>query len=123
MIVSTVPIILPPYSQVEVSSGAFKDWKEFKTWLKDLNAAVKELFGTTLKDTPHMTIITIKSSKEGMAELRHKLYYKDRNGLLEETRTRIVPANTLPLWAKDKLTLSEEVEITEEVEQELNNAF
>lgn len=123
MIVSTVPIILPPYSQVEVSSGAFKDWKEFKTWLKDLNAAVKELFGTTLKDTPYATMITIKSSKEGIAELRHKLYYKENEQWVEEVRTRIVPANTLPSWAKDKLTSSEEVDITEEVEQELDITF
>ena len=120
-IFSTVPVILSPYSQKEGSAVLFSDWNEFETWLKDFDdVAVKERFATTLKDTPHTTMITIKLFKEDMAELRHKLYYKENKQYVVEIRTRIVPANTLPSWARDKMTSSEEVEITEEVEQELD---
>lgn len=99
------------------------NWDAVKTWFKDFVTALKGLFISTLKGVAHAAGAFVKVLKEGFAATMHKLYYKDRNGLLEETRTRIVPANTLPLWARNKLTSSEEVDITEEVEQALDIMF
>ncbi len=122
-ILSTLPIITPPYLQKNISLAVFKDWDEFKTWLKDMDAAVKELFSTTFKGIPHATMITIKSSNQDMAELRHKLYYQEKSNYIEEIRTRFVPQKELPTWARDKLTLSKEIDISEEMAQELDITF
>lgn len=101
----------------------YSDWDAVMNWFKTMDDAVKETFNTIFKGIPHATAITIKSCREDMTVLRHNIYYKEKGQYIKEVRACFVHENVLPVWAKDKLTLKVEVDITEEMVQELNIEF
>lgn len=106
-----------------VTAGAiavFANWDSVKRWLKDFYVALKEVFTTMFKGVATAAAAFTKVLKENMAATVHKLYYKDKGQYIEEVRTRVVPQNALPAWAKKKLDNSygAEVEVTNELSEE-----
>ena len=99
--------------------ATFANWKEIVKWFKDFITALKDLFVTTLKGIAHAAAAFIQVVKEGVAALMHKLYYKEEGQWVEEVRRRVVPENELPAWAKKKLNIQEETDITENLQEEL----
>ena len=111
---------LKTVSRASKPERVFSDWNTLIIWLQDLTSAFKELFATTLKGIPYTTCVFIEKAAKGRAKLIHKLRYKDGDHDVEEVRTGFIAVEELPDRLKAKLDSSEEVEITDEIESELN---
>ena len=99
--------------------ATFANWKQVVKWLKDFVNALIGIFTTVAKGVAHAAGAFIEKVQEGVAAISHKLYYEEEGHYVEEVRVRQLPENELPSWAKRKLNVYQETDITEEVESEL----
>ncbi len=89
-------------------------WDEIVNWLKDLIPKVHKM----LRSITHAAAAFIERVENGLAALRHKLYYKENGQWVEETTTRKIKESEVPASIRRKIGYSEE-EVTEEIEAEL----
>ena len=96
------------------------NWDEVKKWFRDFIKALTGIFVTVAKGVAHAAGAFVEVVKNGFANIMHKLYYQEGNHYVEEIRTRELPENKLPDWARRKISqTSGEVDVTPEMENEL----
>lgn len=98
----------------------FSDWDSMSKWLKDLVIAKNNEY----KEAPHAAkVIGVCSneSDEQIVQVKYKWYYKEEGNWVEETETVTIPADGVPeiILSQIKAANGEEVDITVEVEKEL----
>ena len=98
---------------------AFKYWDEIVDWLKDFVSTLANLFVTVASGIWHAAGVFVKFIKEGLVATQHKLYYKENEQYIERITTRTIPESELPAWVKAKMNNTQETDISDEVEREL----
>lgn len=93
-------------------------WDEIVDWLKKLVNGIKALFSRAVKKVAHAAAGFIQRVENGLAALRHKLYYKEQGQWVEETTTRKIKESEVPARIRRLISRQEE-EITDELEEEL----
>ena len=93
-------------------------WDEIVDWLKKLVREIKAMFSKTMKKIAHAAAGFIQRVENGLAAIRHRLYYKEQGQWVEETTTRKIKESEVPASIRRKIHAQEE-EITEELEDEL----
>jgi len=94
-------------------------WDEIVDWLKKLVSKLKEVFRNVARKIAHAAGAFIQRVENGLAALRHKLYYKEEGQWVEETTTRKIKESEVPASIRARISAQEE-EVTDEVESELN---
>lgn len=113
-----IATILAGLACFAVGMATAANWEEILAWLKDCIYSFKELLKTTLKGVANAAKVFIETMGEGIAEIKHKLYYQEEGKWMEQIRARSISVNELPDWAKAKLS-REEADITAEIEESL----
>ena len=94
-------------------------WDEIVDWLKDLVTKLKSMFASMAKKIAHAAGAFIQKIENGLAAIRHKLYYKEEGEWVEETTTRKIKESEIPANILRKAKRSQETDVTEEIEDEL----
>ena len=94
-------------------------WDEVVDWLKKLVNGIKAMFARAVKKIAHAAAGFIQRVENGLAAIRHKLYYKEQGQWVEQTTTRKIKESEVPASIRRKIHAQEE-EITDELEDELN---
>ena len=94
-------------------------WDEIVDWLKKLVSGIKSMFARAVKKIAHAAAGFIQRVENGLAAIRHKLYYKEQGQWVEQTTTRKIKESEVPASIRRKIHAQEE-EITDELEEELN---
>ena len=93
-------------------------WDEIVDWLKKLVSGIKAMFARAVKKIAHAAAGFIQRVENGLAAIRHKLYYKEQGQWVEETTTRKIKESEVPASIRRKIHAQEE-DITDELEDEL----
>lgn len=93
-------------------------WDDIVNWLRDFIPKVVQFFRDLPKKIAHAAAVFIERVENGLAAIRHKLYYKEEGQWIEETTTRKIKADEVPPNIRRKISAQEE-DITEEMEMEL----
>ena len=99
--------------------GVVVFWNEIVDWLKKLVNGIKSMFARAVKKIAHAAAGFIQRVENGLAAIRHRLYYKEQGQWVEETTTRKIKESEVPASIRRKIHAQEE-EITDELEDELN---
>lgn len=99
--------------------GVVVFWNEIVDWLKKLVNGIKSMFARAVKKIAHAAAGFIQRVENGLAAIRHRLYYKEQGQWVEETTTRKIKESEVPASIRRKIHAQEE-EITDELEEELN---
>lgn len=99
----------PPY---------FNDWNAFKSWIREIIES--ELFPNGSRKQNSAVLVLMKRLNEDMTAITPKIYYKENDHYIELTYNCFLSRKELPELIQAKLDSDEEVEITEEIERELN---
>ncbi len=93
-------------------------WDDIVNWLKKLVREIKAMFSRISKKIAHAVAGFIQRVENGLAAIRHKLYYKEQGQWVEETTTRKIKESEVPARIR-RLISEQEEEITDELEDEL----
>ena len=93
-------------------------WDEIVDWLKKLVSGIKAMFARAVKKIAHAAAGFIQRVENGLAAIRHRLYYKEQGQWVEETTTRKIKESEVPASIRRKIHAQEE-DITDELEDEL----
>ena len=93
-------------------------WDDIVNWLKKLAREIKAMFSRISKKIAHAVAGFIQRVENGLAAIRHKLYYKEQGQWVEETTTRKIKESEVPPRIRNLIS-SQEEDITEELEDEL----
>ena len=93
-------------------------WDDIVNWLKDFIPKVAQFFRDLPKKIAHAAAMFIERVENGLAAIRHKLYYKEEGQWVKETTTRKVKEDEIPPHIRRKISMQEE-EITQEMSEEL----
>lgn len=99
------------------------NWGEVVDWLKDFVPRMKKFWEEFKKNIPHGARIygdLIVEGADRLAKVMHKLYYKEDGHWVEQTTTRKIPEDEVPEAIRSKLNRSNESDITETMEEELD---
>lgn len=91
-------------------------------WLGNLVRELKKWWTGIRTSLPHAAMVVgdlIVSGADTLAQIVHKLYYKEDDKWYEEKTTRQLPENELPDYIRNKIGFGTESNITPELEQEL----
>lgn len=102
-----------------VAVAVFTFWDEIVDWLKKLVNTIKSMFSRVVKKIAHAAAGFIQRVENGLAAIRHKLYYKEQGQWVEQTTTRKIKESEVPSRIRRLITDQEE-EITDELEEELH---
>ena len=94
-------------------------WDEIVDWLKKLVNEIKSMFARAVKKIAHAAAGFIQRVENGLAAIRHRLYYKEQGQWVEQTTTRKIKESEVPQRIRRLITAQEE-EITDELEEELH---
>lgn len=120
MILTTIAMAIAGLGAIAATMAIMANWEEVKKWLRDFVKALSGIFVTIGQGLYHAAGVFINVIKKGFSDVMHKLYYQEGNHYVEEIRTRELPENQLPAWAKKKLQQnSGEVDVSQNVENEL----
>ena len=115
-----VPVLVA--AAVAAAGGAayyiYKHWDEvkefFSNFLTKLKASIKE----KMRGIANAAVIVGEKIREGVAQLKHKLFYKEEGKWMEETTKREVTEDEVPPYIRAKIA-RQEADITQEMEMEL----
>ncbi len=96
-------------------------WDDIKDWLRHIVSVLKRFVIETIRN-PHMSASTVlaKVIAQEVAEILHKLYYKENNQWYEKTTTRSLPESELPSRIRNRIARKNtEYIIDDYVENEL----
>ena len=100
----------------------YKHWDELKVWfssfLTNLKAAIKE----KMQGIAHAAVIVGEKIKDGIAQIKHNLFYKENGKWMEETTKREVTEDEVPPYIRAKIA-KQEADITQEMELELEQSI
>lgn len=116
-----VPLLVA--AAVAAASGAayyvYKHWDEvkafFSNFLTNLKAAIKE----KMHGIANAAVIVGERIRTGIAQLKHKLFYKEEGKWMEETTKREVTEDEVPPYIRAKIA-KQEADITQDMELELD---
>ena len=94
-------------------------WDDIVDWLKKLVSGIKSMFSKIIKKIAHAAAGFIQRVENGLAAIRHRLYYKEQGQWVEQTTTRKIKESEVPASIRRKINAQEE-EITDELEEELH---
>ena len=94
-------------------------WNEIVSWLKNLVEKLRSAFRSMSKKIAHAAAGFVQRVENGLAAIRHKLYYKEEGQWIEETTTRKIDESEVPASIRAKIRWQEE-EVTDELEDELD---
>lgn len=98
-------------------------WDEIKDWLKNkLIPGLRRVFAGLATAVSHAAIMVgsmFRRAGEMIGAIAHKLYYKEDGKWIEKTTTREIPAEEVPDFIRYKIEGKKNVDITEEMEDEL----
>lgn len=94
-------------------------WNEIVSWLKNLVEKLRSAFRSMSKKIAHAAAGFVQRVENGLAAIRHKLYYKEEGQWIEETTTRKIDESEVPATIRAKIRWQEE-EVTDELEDELD---
>ena len=73
-------------------------WDDIVDWLKDLVSKLKSMFASAVKKIAHAAGAFIQKIENGLAAIRHKLYYQEEGEWVEETTTQSRKRKFLPVF-------------------------
>lgn len=116
MIVTAVSVVLGGIACFSAGVATLLHWPEIVQWLKDCFYTFRKLVETTLKGIGKATRVFIQTMGEGIATIKHKLFYTEGDKIMVRETTREIRKEDLPDWAKAKLSV-EETNITKEADE------
>ena len=99
-------------------------WEDTAQWLKEYTSESEEKWNHLPEFIPHAAKIMgayLEEDGEKLVRISHRLYYQEKGQWLEEATTRVCHEKGIPdeILGKIKNANGEDVDITEEVEKEL----
>lgn len=96
----------------------YKNWDQIVNWLSGFVSALKEAFLKKMRGIAHAAQVVGQKIKDGIAAIKHKLFYKEDGHWIEETTKREIPEDQVPPFIRKKIARQEN-DISEEMEEEL----
>lgn len=115
-----VPVLVA--AAVAAAGGAayyvYKHWDELKDFFCNFLTSLKESIAEKMRGIGHAAVIVGEKIRDGIAQLKHKLFYKENGKWMEETTKREVSEDEVPPYIRAKIA-RQEADITQEMELEL----
>ena len=115
-----IPVLVA--AAVAAAGGAayyvYKHWDEVKAFFSDFITNLKASIQKAMRGIAHAAVIVGEKIKDGIAQLKHKLFYKEEGKWMEETTKREVTEDEVPPYIRAKIA-KQEADITQEMELEL----
>ena len=115
-----VPVLVA--AAVAAAGGAayyiFKHWDEICSWFSNFLTKLKAAVSEKMRGIANAAVIVGEKIKDGVAQLKHKLFYKEEGKWMEETTKREVTEDAVPPYIRAKIA-KQEADITQEMELEL----
>lgn len=100
-------------------SQVFENWEKVKAFFKRLINDIKEAFRRAAFYIQTASKIFMKKVREAVAEFKQVQYYKENEKWIQKTTIVEVSEAEVPAWAKVKMRQNSEVDVTENMEEEL----
>lgn len=115
-----VPVLIA--AAVAAAGGAafyvYKHWDEVKAFFSSFLTSLKEAISKSMRGIANAAVIVGERIKTGIAQIKHKLFYKEEGKWMEETTKREVDESEVPPYIRAKIA-RQEADITQEMELEL----
>ena len=115
-----VPVLVA--AAVAAAGGAayyiYKHWDEIKEFFSKFLPRLKAAIAEKMRGIAHAAVIVGEKIRDGVAQLKHKLFYKEDGKWMEETTKREVTEDEVPPYIRAKIA-AQEADITQEMEMEL----
>ena len=96
----------------------YKHWGEIKSFFSSFLRNLKESIMTRMRGIANAAVIVGEIIRNGIAQLKHKLFYKENGRWMEETTKREVNESEVPAYIRQKIA-KQEADITKPMEMEL----
>lgn len=100
----------------------YKHWDEVKEFFCNFITSLKESIAKKMHGIANAAIIVGEKVRDGVAQLKHKLFYKEEGKWMEEVTKREVSEDEVPPHIRAKIA-KQEADITQEMELELGMAI
>ena len=115
-----VPVLVA--AAVAAAGGAayyvYKHWDEICSWFSNFLSNLKDAIAKRMRGIANAAVIVGEKIRTGIAQLKHKLFYKEDGKWMEETTKREVSEEEVPPYIRAKIA-RQEADITQEMEMEL----
>ena len=115
-----VPVLIA--AAVAAAGGAaffvYKHWDELKDFFSNFITNLKEAISKKMRGIANAAIIVGEKVRDGIAQIKHKLFYKEEGKWIEEVTKREVTEEEVPPFIRAKIA-KQEADITQEMELEL----
>ena len=95
------------------------NWKNFCAWLSNFMTSLKKALD--LRGIANAAVIFGEKIREGVAQLKHRLFYKEDGKWIQETTRVEVTEDEVPPYIRAKIA-KQEADITQEMELELGQS-
>ena len=96
----------------------YKHWDEIKSFFSKFLSALKKSIMEKMRGIANAAVILGEKIRNGISQLKHKLFYKENDKWMEETTKREVSESEVPPYIRAKIA-RQEADITQEMEMEL----
>lgn len=115
-----VPLLVA--AAVAAAGGAayyvYKHWDEICEWFSGFLTNLKASIAQKMRGIANAAVIIGEKIRTGVAQLKHKLFYKEEGKWMEETTKREVTEDEVPPYIRAKIA-KQEADITQDMELEL----
>ena len=115
-----VPLLVA--AAVAAAGGAtylvHKHWDEIRSWFGNFLSNLKAVIKEKMQGIANAAVIVGEKISNAVAEIKHKLFYKEDGKWMEETTKRQVDESEVPPYIRAKIA-KQEADITKEMEMEL----
>lgn len=115
-----VPLLVA--AAVAAAGGAayyvYKHWDEICEWFSNFLTKLKASITEKMRGIANAAVIIGERIRTGVAQLKHKLFYKEEGKWMEETTKREVTEDEVPPYIRAKIA-KQEADITQDMELEL----
>ena len=115
-----VPVLIA--AAVAAAGGAayyvYKHWDEVCAFFSGFLTSLKKAIREKMKGIANAAVLVGELVGDAIAEIKHKLFYKENGKWMEETTKRQVDENEVPPYIRAKIA-AQEADITKEMEMEL----
>lgn len=115
-----IPVLVA--AAVAAAGGAayyvYKHWDEIKLFFSSFLRNLKDSIMRKMRGIANAAVIVGEKIRNGIAQLKHKLFYKEDGKWMEETTKREVTEDEVPPYIRAKIA-RQEADITQEMEMEL----
>ena len=119
-----VPVLVA--AAIAAAGGAayyvYKHWDELKVWFSNFLTSLKAAIKKSMQGIANAAVIVGEKIRDGIAQLKHKLFYKENGKWMEETTKREVTEDEVPPYIRAKIA-KQEADITQEMELELGQSI